>query len=136
MTRLAAYRMLVLGLAILAGSAALARQSESEPSFDRDIQPIFDLRCATCHNNDDPVGGLTLEMHFAYDQIVGVPSLQSGFKRVEPGNSQQSYLLHKIVGTHISAGGTGFAMPAFTGNLIRPEEIRLIEAWIDTGAKK
>jgi len=44
----------------------------ANPSFERDIQPIFTARCATasCHNLATQQLGLNLQAGYAYDEIV------------------------------------------------------------------
>jgi hypothetical protein len=100
-----------------------------------DIQPIWDDTCLTmCH----AAGGTAVTIldlsGDAYDNIVGAPSTQVvGMNLVEPGDSANSYLVHKLRGTQVGAGGLGAAMPS--GSPALPEAtIAMIEAWIDAGA--
>ena len=64
---------------------------------------------------------------------VSVASSQvSTLNRVEPGDTDNSYLWLKLMGTYGDVGGTGATMPK-TGALT-PEELDTIEAWILGGA--
>ena len=51
---------------------------------------------------------------------------------ITPGDSTQSYLLYKIIGTHSSVGGGGSTMP-FSGP-VSQSDIDDIELWINQGA--
>ncbi|MFO7563648.1 MAG: hypothetical protein R6X02_13455 [Enhygromyxa sp.] len=100
-----------------------------------DMQPIWDASClAMCHEPDgNAVSVLDLSGN-AYGNIVSVPSTQApGMNLVEPGNAAESYLVAKLRGTQVAAGGLGAMMPS--GTQMLPEEtIALVEAWIDEGA--
>ncbi len=47
----------------------------------------------------------------------------------EPGNPEKSYLLHKLRGTHLEAGGKGERMP-WGIEPLREDQIALIATWI------
>ena len=107
-----------------------------------DVQPIFTLHCATsgCHTTASAVfnNNLNLEEGALFDPpqgIVGVSSLDvPALLRVEPFNSDDSYLIHKLEGTHRSVGGFGSQMPL--GALpLGPGTIQVIRDWIDEGAR-
>ena len=69
------------------------------PSFERDIQPIFTARCATasCHNLATQQMGLNLEEGHAYDAIVGVVSPSShGLAYIRPFQPDSSWLVRMI----------------------------------------
>ena len=53
--------------------------------------------------------------------------------RIEPGDPDNSYLVHKIQGTQASVGGTGERMPLGRPALTQ-EQIDIIRAWIADGA--
>lgn len=99
-------------------------------SHEADIVPIWQEVCGTsCHLLDDD-GGLTL----AYENLVSVPSEDvPEMNRVEPGSLEDSYLWHKIEGTHLSVGGAGSTMPRGLLEL-KPKQRQKIERWITEGA--
>ena len=69
------------------------------PSFDRDIQPIFTARCATasCHNFATQQMGLNLQAGAAYDAIVDVDSPTShDLAYVRPFQPDSSWLIRMI----------------------------------------
>lgn len=106
-------------------------------SLARDVQPIFDRQCVTCHLYESPQGGLILEAGDTHAQTVGVPSTDSKLPRVSPGDPERSYLMYKLRGTQLAVGGKGAQMPfnAETGSSKLPkDELDLIEAWIRAGA--
>ena len=111
----------------------LGQNEKSLISHAVDIQPIWDESCTTgCHPGSDSM--LSLEPDYAYKTMVGIPSVEVPLMdRVEPGDPDQSYLVHKIEDTHLSVGGMGFAMPSFS-DLLGAEDIQLVRDWIDQGA--
>lgn len=105
------------------------------PSFRGAVLPILEYRCASCHNSVDPHGGLSLVPGLAYDQIVNSPSAQSELLRVDPGKPEESYLIRKIEGTHLTAGGSGFAMPIGFFQ-VPPGDRAILRKWISAGAPR
>jgi hypothetical protein len=107
--------------------------STSGVSFSADIQPIFNNYCVVCHQG---VGyaGLTLEPNISYGKLVGVASTEDpGELRVKSGAPNQSYLIAKLNGTQVAAGGSGAQMP-YNQPPLSSEQISLIEQWISEGA--
>lgn len=111
-----------------------------------EVQAVFAVSCAgsACHtgeHNEADLGGLDdLEQGFA--ALVNVPSVQSNaggeeapLRRVEPGDAEASYLIHKLEGTHLEppANGSGLRMPAEAPRLTA-EFVARIRAWINAGA--
>lgn len=100
-----------------------------------DLQPIFDTACVQCHLLESAQGGLVIENGEAWANLVNVDSTQVSMKRVSPGNPADSYLLHKLRGTHLQVGGSGQPMPygseASAG--ISADSVELIERWISEG---
>lgn len=126
----AAALMLGLGLAV-AGPATAA----DAPSFQRDIVPLLKNRCAACHLTGEEPGGMALHPGGAYGSLVDMPSEEAALKRVKPGDPAGSYLLHKLKGTHVEAGGVGVRMPMDSPPL-NGAEIARIQAWIAAGAPR
>lgn len=114
----------------VAASAATA----APVSFSRDIVPVLRSQCATCHLTGQETGGLKLYPAAAWRSTVKVPSKGSPLLLVAPGDPAGSYLLHKIDGTHLDAGGSGVRMPFGQPPLI-DETRNLIRAWIEEGAQ-
>jgi len=93
--------------------------------------------CVNCHTNvnrpQGPAGGLVLLHDVAYDQIVNVASTQQpGLRRVQPGDPDVSYILHKVEGR---GGITGRRMP-FNPPYLTAGQIRILRRWIEIGAPR
>ena len=102
--------------------------STSEAPTAADVQAIVNSACAGCH-----VGGSSggLNMDDVVASTVNVAS-SAGMKYVTPGDQDQSYLWHKINGTHTGVGGTGSKMP-LSGTL-SADDTTTIGDWIAAGA--
>lgn len=120
------------GLSGVAG-ASDAPSSDAAVSFKRDIVPLLRRTCATCHITGTEPGNMALHPGAAYRTLVGVPSVQTDLLRVKPGAPAESYLLLKLEGTHLDAGGTGQRMP-FGLAPLDASQIDKIRAWIAAGA--
>ncbi|MDB5975005.1 MAG: hypothetical protein JWR07_1765 [Nevskia sp.] len=127
-----ARRLLPVPLVWAALSAAPCMADTQVPSFERDIQPLFDENCVACHQTGSAQRGLTLEQGASYGALVGKASQESKLVLVKPGDTEGSYLLHKISGTQLQAGGSGARMPL--GSQLDPASVELIRAWIKAGA--
>ena len=92
-----------------------------EVSYARDVQPIFDRNCVSCHPSAYPY--LDLRRGRAYADLVRVSAAtRPSFERVVPGKPQFSYLL-----THPPD-------PSLRG-LLTNDDRATISAWIRAGAK-
>jgi hypothetical protein len=101
-------------------------------------EDIFRLGCSTsgCHDNRaTPAASLNLSSaDQSYNGMVNQFSLQSSqLKMVDPGSANQSYLINKLRGTHLSVGGTGDRMPQYAAALTEGD-LQRIEDWITAGA--
>jgi hypothetical protein len=119
-----------LGLiALVSVIAGCARQV----SFKNDVFPIFQERCMTCHAPGSPgcvVSGFS---------VATYQSLMKGTKYgavIVPGSSLDSNLLrlvkHEADPTIAMPRSLAPGMPS---EWIKPEQINLIERWINQGAK-
>ena len=126
-------RRVALGAAVLTAVAPGARAADT-PSFQRDIAPLLKVYCAACHLTGEEAGGMALHPRAAYRALVGVQSLGSPLLRVKPGLPDESYLVRKLEGTHVEAGGGGFRMP-MDGAPLSEVQIGAIRAWTAAGAK-
>lgn len=105
----------------------------AEATFDRDVVPILEVKCAGCHYSEPQ--GLRLYGDGVYDLLVGHQAGQlRSMDRVTPGDLDQSYLWHKLNGTHEEVGGTGSAMPTVYGEPLTAAELDTFRAWILGGA--
>ena len=127
---------IVTSLAVILGSAvtALADDAKLPPAATKsgvtyvtDIKPIFDAACVKCHDGTKkPRAGLAL------DTLEGVLKGSKDGKVVTVGDSAHSDLVLSVA--HV--GDPDCVMPKGKGaKPLTPEQIGLIRAWIDQGAK-
>ena len=130
----------VAGLAVLTGVACAGDgtglELEDQMTLSGEVQPIFTNSCAIsgCHTGANAQRGLNLSVGQTYANVLNVPSRElSTMNLVTPGEPDNSYLVHKVQGTHLGVGGSGFQMPIGRSPLTQTE-IDLIRAWITAGA--
>jgi mono/diheme cytochrome c family protein len=94
-----------------------------------DIKPILDKSCATCHGADRPKGRLRL------DNLDGALKGGGSGKAIVPGNSAGSLLV--LNAAHAGNPKTYMPPPNNRSNIaaLSPEQVGLVRAWIDQGAK-
>jgi len=145
------YRYIV-GAALLAVSIGSAACDESLPSvtgptpnlvptFSSIRSEIFNqsdssgrAACTQCHNTvGGRFNGLDLSPTVAYSNLVGVTSRgKVGAIRVIPGDSENSYLIHKLEGR---PGIVGLRMPFIGPPYLTDGQILVIKRWIELGAR-
>jgi hypothetical protein len=98
-------------------------------TFEADIKPIFEKSCVKCHSGEKPKAKLRL------DTLENVLKGAAGEKVVQPGKSAESVLVHNVA----RLGEEDMWMPPPDNkDKIPPltrEQIGLIRAWVDQGAK-
>lgn len=103
-----------------------------EPNLPSIQAMVFTPTCATatCHSGGAPDGGLDLSAGNSYANLINVPSVAAnanGLDRVEPGQPDNSFLIHKLENT----GNVGVMPP---GNMLPQADIDVIRLWITNGA--
>jgi hypothetical protein len=119
---------------------------EVRVSFPRDIRPIFNQSCGGCHEEPDPFEGLELvapgepALH-VWRNVVNVyaaePEIDSSAPFVvRPLFPEESYLWHKLAGTHLdpAVGGEGVRMPLDAPDGLPGEMLHRVRSWIAEGA--
>jgi mono/diheme cytochrome c family protein len=110
--------------------------SKLPPSSDKkgvtyasDIKPIFDNSCIKCHGPEKPKAKLRL------DSLEGALKGGEDGKVIEPGKSAESVLVHNIA--HIGDEDDYMPPPNNKAHIppLTKEQIGLVRAWIDQGAK-
>ena len=91
--------------------------------FASEVRPLFEERCYGCHGAGQQMGGLRLDRE--EDALRGG---NSGVVIV-PGDSAKSKLVRAI------AGVEGEPLMPMVGERLTPEQIGILRAWIDQGAK-
>ena len=98
-------------------------------TYAKDIKPIFEKSCVKCHGAEKPKAKLRL------DSLEGALKGGEDGKVIEPGNSAGSMLVHNIA--HIGNEDDYMPPPDNKAKIppLTKEQIGLIRAWIDQGAK-
>src|SRR5215510_3542980 len=90
----------LLALILVVLTAQLSSQQALQPAnqilpavdFAAEVQPIFKASCYACHSGSEPQAGLRLDVRsMALKGANGGPVIQ-------PGNSQDSVLIHRVTG--------------------------------------
>ncbi len=92
--------------------------------YSRQIHPILDANCVTCHGTHKAAGGLRLDSY---------ESLMKGGKDgpvILPRNADKSLIIERVT----LPSGTPHAMPAEGRPSLKPSEIAWMRAWISAGA--
>jgi hypothetical protein len=93
-------------------------------TFQKDIKPVFDRACRDCHGAQKAKGGIRL------DSLDGILKGGHDGKVVVPGQSAKSLLAYAAARTQAKS-----MPPKDKGQPLTPEQVGLIRAWIDQGAK-
>ena len=98
-------------------------------TYATDIKPIFDASCIKCHGTQKPKAKLSL------NSLEGILKGGEDGKVIEPGNSAKSMIVLNVA--HIGDEDDFMPPPKNKMGLkqLTPEQIGLIRAWIDQGAK-
>jgi len=115
-------RLLLLSLVFIATTHA------QTVDYTKQIAPLLDAYCIDCHSADDADGEFVSETFAA---------LMKGGKEgvaIVPGKANDSMLVKFLEGRS-GRGGKNEFMPPGKREKLKPEEIALIKAWIDAGAK-
>jgi len=104
-----------------------------EPTYTNIQNNVFSSICIECHVGAQAPEGLRLDAQNAYDNLVGVRSVeQSDLFRVAPGSPDASYIIHKLEGgPNITGGQMPLNRPALS-----QETINAIRVWISQGAPR
>ena len=95
-------------------------------TYEKDIRPIFEKHCFKCHGEEKPKAGLRLDSREA-----ALKGSREG-KVILPGQSAKSPLVHSVA----RLGEEDHWMPPEgKGQPLTAEQVGLIRAWIDQGAK-
>ena len=94
-------------------------------SLQAEIQDVINRTCANCHGSTFPQGlsDITSAICRSSRQV-------SSMNLIEPGDAQNSYLYHKVAGSHTSVGGSGRQMPL--GGSWTLDEVDRLAEYIDS----
>ena len=94
-------------------------------TYAADIKPIFEKSCFKCHGEEKQKGKLRL------DSLEATLKGGDDGKILEPGKSAESTLVHSVARLDEDEA----MPPADKGEPLTKEQVGLIRAWIDQGAK-
>jgi mono/diheme cytochrome c family protein len=111
----------IAATAVLSPAPAPAAVAASVPSYARDIAPIIQANCVTCHG----AGG-----HGGWSASSYELMMNTGRNKpvIVPGNPNESLMIQKVTGKE----KIGSSMPPF--GPLTPEEIDLLIRWVAAGA--
>ncbi len=104
---------------------------KKDVTFEKDIKPIFEKSCFKCHGPDSPKPKGKLKL----DTVASIIKGGENAPDVVPGKSEKSPLVAAI--SHVG-DEDDFMPPPKNKAGIKPltkEEVGLVRAWIDQGAK-
>ena len=124
------FLLLTTGLLVEAAEVDISKlppaSTKSDVKYEADIKPIFEKSCVKCHGAEKQKGKLRLD------------SLEAALKggedapNIVPKDSAKSALVHSVarIGEE-----DDYMPPKGKGDPLTKEEVGLIRAWIDQGAK-
>jgi len=131
-----AIRTAILKTSAIAPLLVLVSCGQGEVSYSRDIQPIFDTYCVSCHAGTGEGAKASEYLMTGYDEVL----LGTKHGKVVVAGSRMSSALYLVVAGKTApeirmpphneesfAEGRGFALS--------PDAIEKIGVWIDQGAK-
>jgi uncharacterized membrane protein len=134
LTKLTLALATTFGLTLAAAAADTAQlppaSTKTGVTFATDIKPILDQSCVKCHSGEKP------KAHLKLDTLEGVLKGSKDGKVVLAGDSAKSPLVQSIA--HVTSDKDAWMPPLHNkANIgpLTPEQIGLIRAWIDQGAK-
>ena len=104
--------------------------AQTNVTYDVDIKPIFQASCIKCHNSagpKKPKAGLAL------DTLAGVLKGSRDGTVLTVGDSAHSDLVLAVA--HMGDDPDSFMPKGKNAKMLTPDQIGLIRAWIDQGAK-
>jgi mono/diheme cytochrome c family protein len=107
-----------------------AAASRTGVTYQSDIKAIFDASCVKCHSGDRPKARLHM------DTLDGVLKGTKEGPIIKAGDSANSFIIKAIA--HVTSDHDSWMPPLNNRAGIKaltPEQIGLVRAWIDQGAK-
>jgi len=125
-------RLLVLGLAGMLCTSILSATAAEKPEtprieFNRDIRPILSEKCLHCHGPDPA----TREADLRLDDPADVRKPRDDYSIINLKQPADSELLKRLLTTDADLK----MPPADSGKEIAPQEIALIQRWVEQGAE-
>lgn len=116
------------GWAELGDPKKLPPPAKQKVEFTKDIKPLLEKSCTQCHSGEKPKGG------YRTDTIEGLTKGSGSDASIIPGNSAKSPIIHYVADlvaeSEMPPTDKRDKFPALT-----KDQIGLLRAWIDQGAK-
>jgi mono/diheme cytochrome c family protein len=124
-----------LGAALLGAFSVQAKDvpklpppaDQKDVTYAKVIRPLFERSCFKCHGEEKQKGKLRL------DSLEAVLKGADGDQVIIPGKSSKSKLVQAVA--HATEDEDEWMPPPDKAKELTPEEVGLIRAWIDQGAK-
>ena len=113
---------------VFAAALALAVSAQAETDFNRDVRPILNANCTSCHGGVKQAGGVS----FVYREKA-LAEGKSGAKTIVPGKAEESEVIVRVTSTDKDE-----RMPPpdhGDGKPLTEKEIATLRQWIAEGAK-
>jgi len=104
--------------------------TKSGVTYATDIKPVFDTSCVKCHSGDKP------KAHLKLDTLEAVLKGTKMGPILKAGDSANSFIIKSVA--HLTKDHDSWMPPLKNRAGIKPltpEQIGLLRAWIDQGAK-
>jgi mono/diheme cytochrome c family protein len=95
-------------------------------TYDKDIKPIFEKSCCKCHGSEKQKAKLRL------DSLSAALKGSENGKILESGESAKSKIVHNVARI---GDEDDWMPPVDKGDPLTKDQVGLIRAWIDQGAK-
>jgi hypothetical protein len=92
--------------------------------YARDVRPILEARCYSCHGAKKQKAGLRLD-----ERASALRGGSDGVAAIRPGHATESELIRRVASPEVEEW-----MPP-EGERLTPEQVGILRAWIDQGAK-
>lgn len=99
--------------------------AKTDVTFDKDIKPIFQKSCFKCHGEEKQKGKLRV------DSLAAIKKGSENGPIFEAGKSDKALLVHAIS----QLDPDTMMPPEDKGDPLTKEQVGLVRAWIDQGAK-
>ena len=121
------YKMNLRTLLFSCLSLSILSPLTAKVNFTRDIRPILSDKCFACHGPDENTRKAKLRLDIREDAIKDL----SGSRAIVPGEPEASELVFRL---H-SKDKDELMPPSKTGKVLTTEQKKIIETWINEGAK-
>lgn len=112
-----------------AGTALPPASDKKDLTYAKDIKPIFDANCAKCHSGDRAKAKLHM------DTLEGILKGTKAGKIVTVGDSAGSFIVKSVAHTADKDEWMPPTPNKAGAKTLTAEEVGLVRAWIDQGAK-